>query len=405
MKILQFTPGLFILFAFFSLNEADAQWNTSGNNIYNTNTANVGIGNSAPTTLLHVARSMTEPTITVQNLGGAGGATYRMTDNVSGADWKFKATNTGGFKIRDNANGLDVFVIESNSSASSIYIDADGSIGIGTATPDNSAVLDMSSTAKGFLAPRMTLVQIGAIVSPANGLIVFCTDDDKFYAYIAAANAWKELLFGSGTITPPSSCGDPIIINHEAGNAAPVTKTVTYNTVTNIPGEPAKCWITSNLGADQQASSVSDNSEASAGWYWQFNQMQGYQHDGSERTPNSSWTTTINEDSEWLPANDPCTQELGIGWRLPTSSEWTNVDASGGWTNWSSAWDSDLKLHAAGHLYDNSGSLGNRGIDGHYWSSSQLNSANGWYLVFHSSECGVYNYFKAYGFSARCLKN
>jgi hypothetical protein len=71
---------------FCGLNETNAQWNASGNNIYNTNTGNVGIGNSSPTTLLHVQKNMTEPTITVQNLGGSGGATYTMIDNASGAN-------------------------------------------------------------------------------------------------------------------------------------------------------------------------------------------------------------------------------------------------------------------------------------------------------------------------------
>ena len=90
MKTLSF---FIVMFTLLGLNEAIAQWNTSGNNIYNTNTGNVGIGNSSPTTMLHVAKNMTEPAITVQNLGGIGGATYSMIDNVSGANWKFKATN------------------------------------------------------------------------------------------------------------------------------------------------------------------------------------------------------------------------------------------------------------------------------------------------------------------------
>ena len=78
---------------------------------------------------------MTEPTITVQNLGGSGGATYTMIDNASGANWKFKATLNGGFKIRDHANLLDVFVIEPNSFANALYISSSNSIGIGTSTP------------------------------------------------------------------------------------------------------------------------------------------------------------------------------------------------------------------------------------------------------------------------------
>jgi hypothetical protein len=124
-----------VLFAFSGLHEVLGQWTTSGNDIYNSNTGNVGIGNNAPSTLLYVAKSMTEPTITIRNLGGTGGATYSMIDNASGADWKFKATNTGGFKIRDHAFGMDVFVIEANSAANSLYINSAGNVGIGTSTP------------------------------------------------------------------------------------------------------------------------------------------------------------------------------------------------------------------------------------------------------------------------------
>ncbi len=133
-----------------------------------------------------------------------------------------------------------------------------------------------------------------------------------------------------------------------AGAVAPVAKSVTYGTVTNIPGEPSKCWITSNLGASQQATAVNDATEASAGWYWQFNRKQGYKHDGTTRTPNTTWIGSISETSDWVTANDPCTIELGSGWRIPTSTEWTNVDASGGWTDRNGPWTSGLKLHPAG---------------------------------------------------------
>jgi len=132
----------FILIAF----GLSAQWGTSGTNIYNTNSGNVGIGINTPAFLLHVAKNMTEPMITIQNTGGIGGATYRMTDNASGADWKFKATQTGGFKVRDQASGLDVFQIEQNSAANRIYIGANDVIGIGTDSPNNhgiGAVLDI----------------------------------------------------------------------------------------------------------------------------------------------------------------------------------------------------------------------------------------------------------------------
>jgi len=390
-----------VMLAFICVNEASGQWNTSGNNIYNTNTGNVGIGNSSPTTLLHVAKNMTEPTITVQNLGGSGGATYTMIDNASGANWKFKATLSGGFKIRDHANLLDVFVIEPNSAANAIYINSAGSVGIGTAAPANSSLVDMSSTSKGFLPPRMTQGQMTAISSPADGLIVYCTTDGKLYIFVASSGAWKEIAFGSGSL-PVFTCGVSLNINHVAGAVAPVTKSVTYGTVTNVPGETSKCWITRNLGASNQASSVSDATEAAAGWYWQFNRMQGYKNDGATVTP--SWTiTSINENSDWLLANDPCYLLLGTGWRLPSYTEWNNVLTGGSWSTWNEPWGSLLKMHAAGYLQSSDGSLTDRGIYGKYWSSNQSSNFFGNHLQFNSGTCFMFVDVKAYGFPVRCI--
>ena len=51
-------------------------------------------------------------------------------------------------------------------------------VGIGTTTPDGSSVLDVSSTDKGFLFPRMTTVQRDAIISPAKGLTIYNLDED-----------------------------------------------------------------------------------------------------------------------------------------------------------------------------------------------------------------------------------
>jgi uncharacterized protein (TIGR02145 family) len=395
---------LFVL-AFIVQNVTNGQWNTNGTHIYNINSGNVGVGNSSPATLLYVAKNMSEPTITVRNLGGIGGATYTMTDNASGANWKFKATNSGGFKIRDHANGLDVFVIEPNSSASAIYIKGGGNVGIGTSSPEESAAVDINSTDKGLLIPRLTQNQISLIPYPANGLQVFCTDNGKIFIYVAALGQWKEVAYASNVIVPPFSCGIPITIDHIAGNVAPVTKTVTYGTVSNIPGETSKCWITSNLGADHQATSVDDITEASAGWFWQFNRAQGYKHDGTVRTPNTTWISNISENYDWGITNDPCALLLSNGWRLPTYTEWYNVDNIGGWTNWNGPWNSGLYLHAPGHLLSSNGSLSYRGTYGNYWSSSQGNNTQGWYLrtADFMSEMNFSDAWKANGFTVRCL--
>jgi uncharacterized protein (TIGR02145 family) len=208
--------------------------------------------------------------------------------------------------------------------------------------------------------------------------------------------------------TQPFVCGiSPIAVVHlTSDGVAPVDKTVTYGTVTNIPGEATKCWITRNLGAEQQATIVSDNTEASAGWYWQFNRKQGWEFKTSRVPATPAWdATNDNLSATWEAAKDPCTLELGTGWRIPTNTEWTNVIASGNWTDWNGPFDSALKLHAAGYLSNSDGSLNYRGHNGIYWSSTQNDATNGWYLNFYPGDIYVDYDPKAVGFSARCVRD
>ena len=200
----------------------------------------------------------------------------------------------------------------------------------------------------------------------------------------------------------PFTCGCNLTKIHTADSVAPVNKTVTYGTVSYIN----KCWITRNLGASNQASSATDATEASAGWYWQFNRKQGYKHTGTTRTPNTTWISSINESYDWQATNDPCTILLGTGWRIPTYSEWKNADANGGWGNYTETYNSVLKLHAAGYLYYSDGSLVDRGSNGRCWSSTQYTSTRGYVLVFNSGTSSI-NYYsnKAYGYSVRCLRD
>ncbi|RYF84574.1 MAG: hypothetical protein EON98_08835 [Chitinophagaceae bacterium] len=76
-------------------------------------------------------------------------------------------------------------------------VSAQGSVGIGIPLPDPSAVLDVSSTSKGLLIPRMTLSQRDAIGSPANGLLIYQTDGKPgFYFYLGG---WQPISTGTGS--------------------------------------------------------------------------------------------------------------------------------------------------------------------------------------------------------------
>jgi hypothetical protein len=72
-------------------------------------------------------------------------------------------------------------------------------VGINNATPDASAELDVKSTTRGFLAPRMTGAQMNAIASPASGLAVYNSDSASYCIYngtawlkvqLSTANSW-----------------------------------------------------------------------------------------------------------------------------------------------------------------------------------------------------------------------
>jgi hypothetical protein len=67
-----------------------------------------------------------------------------------------------------------------------------GSAGIGTTSPNASALLEVKSTSKGILIPRMTLIQRNAITSPATGLLIYQTNSTPgFYYY--SGTAWTAV--------------------------------------------------------------------------------------------------------------------------------------------------------------------------------------------------------------------
>ncbi len=377
--------------------------------------------------------------------------------------------------------GLVLFIfLACNSAYPQITVNTDGS------PPDPSAIFDVKSSNKGILLPRMTLNERNNIISPAEGLFVFCTNCGlngtgmlclytggewfsfslcKIPAPTSSVNLlpsseivwnWNSVPGASGykwgmtnsvssaidvgtdtsitetgiicdslysryvwaysecgysvplLLTQSNSncftCGQVITINHIAGVVAPVDKSTTYATVNNVPGETDKCWITSNLGASNQATAVDDATEASSGWYWQFNLAQGYKHDGTTRTPNTTWIISINEYSNWILTSDPCALELGGTWRIPTNTEYSNLDASGGWANWNGPFGSALKMHASGNLNASTGNLQLRGTVGFYWSINQGLTTTGKNLYFLSGACQTTTGTKASGYSLRCIK-
>ena len=108
-------------------------------------------------------------------------------------------------------------------------------VGIGTTTPDASSALDITSTTKGLLIPRMTNAQRQAISNPAAGLQVFVTDFDGGRFMFYDGTEWGTLSFtekrpdaptigtavaadaqATVSFTAPSSDGGSVITSYTA---------------------------------------------------------------------------------------------------------------------------------------------------------------------------------------------
>src|SRR6185436_5487117 len=81
-------------------------------------------------------------------------------------------------------------------------IQAQQNVGIGTASPDASALLHINSATKGILIPKMTTAQKNALVSPAFGLMIFQTDSVTGLYYNSGTSGspvWDRMVTSKST--------------------------------------------------------------------------------------------------------------------------------------------------------------------------------------------------------------
>ncbi len=77
--------------------------------------------------------------------------------------------------------------------------------GIGTLTPDSSAILELKSTNKGLLIPRTDTLLVNALGTPATGLLIYQTSSNTFYYFDGIF--WRELAAGTGVTGPTGPQG------------------------------------------------------------------------------------------------------------------------------------------------------------------------------------------------------
>ncbi len=291
-----------------------------------------------------------------------------------------------------------------------VVISADG------ADPDASAILDVKSTTKGVLIPRMSETEIESIYNPTNGLVVFNTTDNKIYVFIAADNYWKVILYGVGTILAPWQCGVPFEYDGKS-----------YATV-QIGDQ---CWMAENLAYLPSVVGPATGSATTSHYYV-------YDYDGTDVTAAKA---TSNYDTYGVLYNWPAaTAACPTGWHLPSDEEYKTLEIGLGLTTTEAnaygrrgTHDEGSELAGNEPLWNNgvlvgSGIFGGSGFEAlpggyrhtttsygfvsqsyyaRFWSSSEPVNNPGWAIVreltYDYTTVSRYDRTKASGFSVRCV--
>jgi hypothetical protein len=99
-------------------------------------------------------------------------------------------------------------------------------VGIGTSSPNSNALLDLNSTTKGLLLPRLTIAQRNAIASPTEGLVIYNTTTNSVEVYAKARKGERSILsFTSGVVTTGATSMWQEFTPNESGFVTKITLT------------------------------------------------------------------------------------------------------------------------------------------------------------------------------------
>jgi len=146
----------------------------------------------------------------------------------------------------------------------SATINAQVGINEDNSQPDATAILDVKSSTKGVLIPRMTSSEKAAITTPATGLIVYDNTTSSFWYYNGAA--WTEIISDSQTLISDADNDTKIqveksanedIIRFDIGGSERLvlTKSLAGATILSFPNNNSNTFIGEGAGYSTTGSS------------------------------------------------------------------------------------------------------------------------------------------------------
>jgi hypothetical protein len=157
--------------------------------IQNNSSTSLLIGSTTSTSTSAPAVISLGGTFSSQAAGTSANVKLRIYDDGNTSTINGFGLSASLLEIQANVD-IGFFTGNSTSRTERMRIKQDGSIGVGTTSPNASALLDVSSTTKGILFPRMTTTQKNAITTPAAGLVVYDTTLGKLCVY---TTAWETI--------------------------------------------------------------------------------------------------------------------------------------------------------------------------------------------------------------------
>lgn len=180
-----------------------AIWNSgSANSIYY-NSGNVGIGTSLPLSKFHLEGSSE---IGRFKFNGTGWIALHNTTGYKGYLGIYSGSDDVDFGTGGGNSTGKVHLV--TKAIPRLSIDANGNTGIGTTSPASDAILEMNSTSKGVLVPRMSNTERDDIAggNPTDGLLIYSNDSDSFWYF--DGDEWKEI---GGNSPMPASISPHLI--------------------------------------------------------------------------------------------------------------------------------------------------------------------------------------------------